>query len=127
MPASHATAIAELAEHLKPVLEESPDGVYLWLDEQNKVCNQRLAKMFGYDVDEWEAIDDFASTLIADESRARYVWNYQNHVGRLQHPVTFRFRGKRKDGSTFAAETDMIPLTYRGHVVAYHFVRRVGD
>jgi PAS domain S-box-containing protein len=127
MTTSHATAIAELAEHLKPVLEESPDGVYLWLDEQNKVCNQRLAKMFGYDVDEWEAIDDFASTLVADESRAQYVWNYQNHVGRLQYPVTFRFRGKRKDGSTFAAETDMIPLTYRGHVVAYHFVRRVGE
>lgn len=127
MTTSHATAIAALAEHLKPVLEESPDGVYLWLDEQNKVCNQRLAEMFGYGVDEWEAIDDFANTLIADESRAQYVWNYQNHVGRIQYPVTFRFRGKRKDGSTFAAETDMIPLTYQGHVVAYHFVRRVGE
>ena len=41
--------------------------------------------------------------------------------------MTFRFRGVRKDGSAFPAETDMIPLTFGGHTVAYHFVRAVGD
>ena len=28
-------------------------------------------------------------------------------------------------GSTFEAETDMIPLVWRGYPVAYHFVREV--
>jgi hypothetical protein len=31
------------------------------------------------------------------------------------------------DGSVFHAETDMIPFTFEGHTIAYHFVRRVGD
>jgi PAS domain S-box-containing protein len=126
MTVSHETALAELAGHFKPVFEQSPDGVYLWLDEQHKVCNQRLAAMFGYDVREWQEVDDFADTFIADESRSLYVWHYKHQVGGLQYPVSFRFRGKRKDGSTFDAETDMIPLTYAGHVVAYHFVRQIG-
>ena len=126
MTASHDAVLAELAEHLRPVFERSPDGVYLWLDEKHKVCNEKLAGMFGYDVGDWQAVDDFAATFIADESRSLYVWHYQHQVGGLQYPVSFRYRGKRKDGSTFDAETDMIPLTYSGHVVAYHFVRQTG-
>jgi PAS domain S-box-containing protein len=124
---THPDALSELAGHLQPVLDQSPDGIYLWLDERNKVCNERLARMFGYTIEEWEAVDDFAGTFIAEESREIYVWHYQNRVLGLEFPSTFRFRGRRKDGSTFALETDIVPLTYAGHAVAYHFVRQVGD
>jgi PAS domain S-box-containing protein len=124
---SHEQAIAELAEHLRPVFEQSTDGVYVWLDEANKRCNQKLAKMFGYTVEEWEAVGDFANSLVADPDRGLYVWNYQNRVAGLEFPVTFRFRGQRKDGSSFEAETDMIPLTFGGHTFAYHFVRAVAE
>jgi hypothetical protein len=48
-------------------------------------------------------------------------------VQELAFPVTFRFRGVRKDEGVFQAETEMIPLTYGGHTMAYHFVRKVGD
>jgi len=118
-------AIDELAEQLRPVLEHSPDGVYLWLDESTKRCNDRLAKLFGCTVDEWEAASDFARTFVDDADRGLYVWNYQNRVRDLRFPVSFRFRGKRMDGSTFDAQTDMIPITYGGHIVAYHFVREL--
>jgi hypothetical protein len=55
-----------------------------------------------------------------------FSWNYWNRVQALAFPVTFRFSGVRKDGSTFPAETEMIPLAYGGHPIAYHFVRAVG-
>jgi PAS domain S-box-containing protein len=122
----HEQAVEELAAHLRPIFEQSVDGVYIWLDEANKRCNERLAAMFGYTVGEWEGVDDFANTFIADPDRGVYVWNYQNRTASLAFPATFRFRGRRKDGSTFDAETDMIPLTYGGHTFAYHFVRAVG-
>ena len=125
MTMSHDQAVEELAEHLRPVFEQSPDGVYVWLDETNKRCNNKLAKLFGYTVEEWEAVGDFANTFVADPDRGVYVWNFQNRVAGLGFPVTFRFRGRRKDGSTFDAETDMVPLTYGGHTFAYHFVRRL--
>ena len=40
MTMSHEQAVAELAEHLRPVFEQGKDGVYVWLDERNKRCNR---------------------------------------------------------------------------------------
>lgn len=119
--------IRELAEQFRPVFEGSPDGVYLWLDEEHKTCNERLAGLFGFTVEEWREARPFLESFVAGEDRALYSWNYHNRVARLAFPVTFRFRGLRKDGTTFAAETDMIPISHRGHAVAYHFVRRIAE
>ncbi|HZB84237.1 MAG TPA: PAS domain-containing protein [Rubrobacteraceae bacterium] len=118
--------IRELAEQFRPVMEQSPDGVYLWLDETHKVCNERLAKLFGFTVEQWSATQPFLDNFVAEEDRRMFSWNYHNRVAALAFPVTFRFRGMRKDGSTFPAETDMIPISYGGEAVAYHFVRQVG-
>jgi PAS domain S-box-containing protein len=121
------TAMRELVEQFRTILAQSPDGVYLWLDEAHKACNERLANLFGFTVEEWNATQPFLDNFVAGEDRTLYSWNYHNRVATLAFPVTFRFRGLRKDGSTFAAETDMIPISYRGHAVAYHFVRQVGE
>ena len=127
MESEREQVMRELAEQFSPVMEQSLDGVYLWLDEANKTCNQRLADLFGFTVEEWRKAEPFLDNFVAEEDRALYSWNYHNRVAALAFPVTFRFRGLRKDGSTFAAETDMIPISYRGYAVAYHFVRRVGE
>jgi PAS domain S-box-containing protein len=119
--------IKELAEQFRPVFEQSPDGVYLWLDEAHKVCNERLATMFGYTVEEWGEAEPFLDTFVAEEDRAIYSWNYHNRVATLAFPATFRFQGLRKDGPTFPAETDLIPISYKGYAVAYHFVRRITE
>lgn len=119
--------VRELVEHFRPIMEGSPDGIYLWLDEAHKVCNERLADLFGYTVEEWSATEPFLENFVAEEDRKLYSWNYHNRVAALAFPVTFRFRAMRKNGSTFPAETDMIPISFRGHAVAYHFVRQVGE
>jgi PAS domain S-box-containing protein len=124
---AHEAAIPELAAHLRPIFEESPDGVYVWLDEEHAMCNARLAAMFGLSVEAWAAEPGFLQRFVHEDDQGLFSWNYWNRVRPHAFPVTFRFRGIRSDGSTFAAETDMIPLTYGGHTVAYHFVRTVGD
>jgi PAS domain S-box-containing protein len=124
---AHEDAIPQLAEHLRPIFEGSPDGVYIWLDERHLACNERMAEMFGLSVDEWAAEPGFLQRFVHEDDQGLFSWNYWNRVQPLAFPVTFRFRAIRKDGSTFAAETDMIPLTFGGHTVAYHFVRKVGD
>jgi PAS domain S-box-containing protein len=123
----HEAVIQELADQFRPILEQSPDGVYLWLDERHKICNERLAELFGYTVAEWSATEPFLESFIAEADHDLFSWNYHNRVAALAFPTTFRFRGRRKDGSTFSAETDMIPIAYRGHVVAYHFIRQIAD
>jgi PAS domain S-box-containing protein len=126
MTTTHVELLQALEAQFRPVLENSPDGVYLWLDDTHKVCNERLAAMFGYTVAEWCERPDFLGSFIFEEDQELYAANYQRSVAALTFPVTFRFRGRRKDGSTFSAETDMIPASFDGHAVAYHFVRQVG-
>ena len=126
-PVAHEEVIPHLAEHLRPIFESSPDGVYLWLDETHWTCNERLASMFGYAVEELENTPHLLQRLVHDDDQGVLSWNYWNRVQEHAFPVTFRFRGKHHDGTVFQAETDMIPLTYGGHTIAYHFVRRVGD
>lgn len=112
-----------MAEQFEPLFDHSPFGVYLYVDDVHKVCNERMARMHGMTIEEWQNTPTFLNDFIVPEDREMYARNYHHHVAGLRHPVTFRFRGLRKDGSTFAAETDMIPLCWNGHPVAYHFVR----
>jgi PAS domain S-box-containing protein len=122
---SHDDLMGELAEHFRPVLEASKDAVYLWLDDENMVCNDKCAKLWGYpSADAWaSAGSPFLDTLVAPGDQGMFAGHYQDHVGNLAGPVRFKFKGKRRDGTTFAAETDMIPISFGGHAVAYHFVR----
>ncbi len=121
----HDQILRELEEQFGPLFDRSPVGVYLYVTDTHKICNARMAQMHGMTVEEWRNTLTFLNDFIAEEDRDMYARNYRHHVAGLSHPVTFRFRGLRKDGSTFAAETDMIPLCWRGHAVAYHFVREI--
>lgn len=78
MAVEHEDVIPELAEHLRPLFDSSPDGVYIWLDEHHSSCNERLAKMFGMTVEEWSNEPGFlqhyvhgASARTAPPSRPR--------------------------------------------------------
>jgi PAS domain S-box-containing protein len=124
---AHEVATKELAEHLRPIFESSPDGVYVWLDETHWTCNEHLAALFGYSVADLENSPNLLQRIVHEEDQGLMSWNYWNRVQELAFPVTFRFRGVRKDGTVFGAETEMIPLTFGGHTVAYHFVRKVGE
>lgn len=115
--------IREITEQFQPILDSSPFGVYFYLDDLHKVCNQKFASMFGITTREFAEIPMFLPAFVAEKDTQSYARNYQHNVLQLAHPVTFRFSARRKDGSTFEAETDMIPLVWRGYPIAYHFVR----
>jgi PAS domain S-box-containing protein len=123
----HDVATKELASHLSGIFDASPDGVYVWLDEDHWICNERFAALFGYDSpDELNDTPHLLQRIVHEDDQQLLSWNYWNRVQALSFPTTFRFRGKRKDGSEVQVETDMIPLTYGGHTFAYHFVRQAG-
>lgn len=43
----------------------------------------------------------------------------------LTRPARFRFKARRKNGEIFTAETEMIPIGWKGYTIVYHFVREV--
>lgn len=125
-PIAHEDVIPQLAEHLRPIFESSPDGVYVWLDETHWTCNPSFADMLGYVVSELENTPHFLQKFVHPDDQEIFSWNYWNRANARAFPATFRFRGLHRSGSVLRLETDMIPLTFGGHTIAYHFVRCVG-
>mgnify|MGYP000224009646 FL=1 len=80
MTDDHGGLIQELARQFGPVLENSPDSVYIWLDDAKKMCNERLAQMYGYSVEEWRASESFLDSFVAEEGQDMYARNYQTRV-----------------------------------------------
>ena len=125
MDKEHQDVLNSLQEQFMPVFLHSPDGVYLYLDDRHKVCNQRLADMFGMTMHEWSNVPNFLETFVAPQDRELVASNFEKHVSALTSPVSFRFTAIRKSGETFTAETVMIPVSWNGYPIAYHFVREV--
>jgi PAS domain S-box-containing protein len=121
----HVKILKEISEQFQPLFQKSPDGIYIYLDEVHKICSERFAKMLGLSVAEWEAMEGFVNKHAAEADQEKIVNNYQQHIHQKLTPVTFRFEALRKDGSSFQAETDMIPFPWRGEMLALHFVREV--
>ena len=121
----HEQILKEMLQQFQPVFDKSPFGVYLYLDDVHKVCNENMAKMFGLTSQEWAATQTFLADFVSEDDQETFARNYQHQITGLTHPLTFRFHGKRKDGSVFFAETDMIPISWRGYPIAYHFVHEV--
>lgn len=120
-----AAVVREMAQHLAEVFEAVPGGVYLYLDPTHKVCNGRLAEMLGTTVEEWQRLENFRDTFVDVSDRQSYCDTYERVVHQLDWPDTYGFRALRKDGTSFEAEATIVPLTFRGHKLAYHFVRPV--
>ena len=44
----HEQLVKGIAEQMKPVLEKSEQAIYLYLDDNHKVCNKKFADLLGY-------------------------------------------------------------------------------
>lgn len=121
----HEEWLAALATQLAPIFENSRDGIYVYLDDRHKICNERLAKMWGYtSAAEWAAAPDFLETFVAQQrDRVRVSTTYHQHVHRELDAYTLAYTVRRKDGRTIRVETITVPLSLDGQLFAYTFVR----
>ena len=86
-PVAHEDVIAELVEHLRPIFDASPDGVYVWLDEQHWACNDSLAALFGHTPAELENTPNFLQRFVHEDDQGHFSWNYWNRVQALTFPL----------------------------------------
>lgn len=121
----HVKILKEVAEQLQPLFENSPEGVYVYIDEVHKICSKRFADMFGLTVSEWEGMEGFVNKHAAAGDVESIVNAYHKHIHQELTPTRLQFTALRKDGSSFRAELDMIPFPWRGEMLALHFVRPV--
>jgi PAS domain-containing protein len=118
----HEELVSGLYHQLKEIFDSSPQAIYLYLDDNHKVCNERFAKMQGYSSpEEWAHIENPLAAGVGESSQAAVVLAYRNATEKLiasQINVTL----KKKNGEKFDASIIMVPVVYQGHVFALHYI-----
>jgi carbohydrate-binding DOMON domain-containing protein len=119
----HDVAIKEISSQLKPILDHSAQGVYVYLDDEHKVCNEKFASLLGYNSpEEWAAVtESFPVAFVADESQHTLVSAYQDAMqDMVGSAITITW--KKKDGELVESTVILVPLSFKGHVCAMHFI-----
>lgn len=120
----HTAILTGLAEQLRPVLEGSPQGIYIYLDDNHKVCNQHFAELLGYDSPaDWDRRGAFTELYVDPASQQTLVAAYQRAMG-IQAASVFDVAWKRRDGGTQASTVQLVPIAFGDQLLALHFVTR---
>jgi PAS domain S-box-containing protein len=117
----HEHLIKEVSEIFEPILSDSPQAIYIYLDDTHKICNQNFSDLLGYD-----SIEDWVKTESPIED---VVSSDQNSVieayGKASENLEASFLSanvKTKGGSEIEVEIIMTPFTYKGEVFVIHYI-----
>ena len=117
----HEHLVKEIAEQFEPVLSKSPQGIYIYLDDEHKICNKKFADMLGYkSIEEWVSNETPVGD-VSEEDQEKVIDAYGEasrnlKASRLSASIV------RKDGKKIKADVIMAPITYKGEVFVIHFV-----
>ena len=118
----HRAIISGLAAQLREVFDRSPQGMYVYLDDRHKACNERFAQMLGYEsAGAWDQPGAFTEQYVDEHSRRPLVDAYQ---AAMEHQVaaTVNVTWKRRDGTLLPSSVILTPVAYDGELVALHFI-----
>jgi len=120
---SHSQIIVGVFKQMRDVFEMSGQGIYIYLDDQNKVCNSKFAAMLGYaSPEEWASVkQNFPTAFVAEKSQRALVETYQRAVERGTGS-SINIVWKRKTGGTVKTQVILVPLSFEDHRMALHFV-----
>lgn len=121
--AEHEDILSGAYEQLKEIFDNSTQGMYIYMDDENKVCNENFAKMLGYDSsEEWASIkESFPETFVIEESQETLINAFgdamENGAG-----STIEINWKKKSGESVKSNVILVPISYMDHRMALHFI-----
>jgi hypothetical protein len=117
----HVHILNEVAEMFKPILLESPQAIYIYLDDTHKVCNQNFVDLLGYGaVDDWvENETPLDDVLEADQKTVVEAYGKASEE-LIASPLSVTV--VKKDGSEIKVDIVMIPFKYKDEVFVIHFI-----
>lgn len=121
----HESLVKGIAKEQKELLEKSGQGIFIYLDDTHKVCNEKFAAMLGYSsAKEW-AETDAPLADIAGEDQPAVMAAYENAMEKLTASslaVTVRnVKTKRR----IKMQVILVPIAYAGHLFAIEFFSKV--
>ena len=123
----HEELVKGLYDQLKPVLDASEQPIFLYLDDNHKACNNRLASMLGYkSPQEWAEKPGFLGVYVAEKSQETLSSAYWNAMNKMS-ASTIQLTWMKKDGATIDSTMILVPIFFQGHLFSVHFVTSVAN
>lgn len=121
----HKELVKGIAEQFKKILDKSPQAIYLYMDDNHKICNKNFATMLGYkSVGAWEKIDaPLADVLEAHQQKV--IDAYMKASGTLEASSVKVTMKNITTGEPVKTSMITVPVVYEGHVMTMHFISKV--
>lgn len=117
----HEHLVKELAEQLEPIFSNSPQAIYLYLDDTHKICNQKFAELLEYDsIEEWVS-NETPVEDVSEADREKVIEAYTNASQNLK-ASSFTATVVSKTGKRIKTKIIMVPITYSKEVFVLHFL-----
>ena len=118
----HEELVKGLYEQMKPVLDGSEQPIFIYLDDNHKACNNKLASMLGYkSPQEWAEKQGFLDVYVAEKSRETLSSAYLTAM-KKKTASTIQLTWMKKDGATIDSTMILVPMFFQGHLFSVHFV-----
>jgi hypothetical protein len=119
----HQDLIQEISGEYKDILANSSQAVYIFLDDDHKVCNEKFASLLDYNSpEEWAAVkENFPVAFVADQSQEILVNTYQKAMEECVGSK-IKVSWKKKTGGNVDTEVILVPVSHNGHLFALHFI-----
>ncbi len=118
----HEELVSGFYNQLKEIFDSSKQAIYLYLDDNHKVCNKKFAQMQGFSSpEEWAKVSSPLEVGVAKSSQDAIVSAYNAATEKFV-ASKIDVKLKKKNGTTFDASVIMVPVAYQGHIFALHFI-----
>ena len=121
----HEQLIEGISEQMKPVLEKSEQAMYIYLDDNHKVCNKKFADLLGYkSPKEWADAEAPLSDVV-EEDQQNVVNAYMNASEKMAASAIEVRLKNIKTGKIVKTRMIIAPAVHAGHIFTAHFFGKI--
>ena len=118
----HEELVKGLYDQMKPILDESEQPIFIYLDDNHKACNQKFAAMLGFkSPQEWAEKQGFLEVYVTEKSRETLSTAYWKAMEK-KVASTIPMAWMKKDGAVMDSTMILVPMFFKGHMFSVHFV-----
>lgn len=118
----HEDLIKGIFKEQKMILNKSPQAIYIYLDDNHKVCNKKFADLLGYkSTGEWAKMDTPLADVVEKDQQIVIDAYTLASEKLLASKIEIRFKNV-KTKRIVKASLIMVPIVFNGHVMVMHFL-----
>ena len=121
----HEELVKGIGEQMKSVLEKSPQAIYLYLDDNHKVCNRKFAELLGYtSPKDWADLDAPLADVVEEDQQA-VIEAYMNASEKMvADAINVRMKNV-KTGKIVKTRMIIAPVGHASHIFTAHFFSKI--